>query len=73
MKRAHGLYGVFFQLDGRARWGMERSKRRALAFARAAKGYVTRMDLPSPEARVWDAPTFRVCSEVVADFREGGD
>jgi hypothetical protein len=48
---------------------MERSKVRAVRAARKAHGYVTAMPLPDPSSRVWDAPTFRVCSDLIADFR----
>jgi hypothetical protein len=65
------LYGVFADdpTTGRPVWGMERSKVRAVRAARKAHGYVTAMPLPDPSSRVWDAPTFRVCSDLIADFR----
>lgn len=63
------LYGVFALINGKAVWAMARNKRVALRTARKYQGYVTWMPLPSPEARVWDAPTFLVSSDLLADFR----
>lgn len=63
----HGLYGVFWVESGRAMWGMDRSRRRALKAGRKYQAVVSRMDLPS--TTYWDAPTFRVCSDVIADYR----
>lgn len=72
----HGLYGLFWTEDRNGRtdvamWAMERSKRRALYHARTLHAVVTRMDLPYGNG-VWDAPTFRVCSDVIADYRRVG-
>lgn len=70
------LYGVFFQAPhyrtGQlvAHWGMHRNGRTAKRIARRVSGYVTRMPLPSPEVQVWDAPTFKVCSELYSDYRK---
>jgi hypothetical protein len=61
------LYGVFGTVNGTARWAMLRNKRRAVRLARLHSGYVTAT--PEPGCAVWDAPTFRVCSDLVADFR----
>ena len=49
-------------------WCMVRNLRRAKRIARNCQGYVTRMPLPT--TRSWDAPTFRVCSDLVADYRK---
>lgn len=63
----HGLYGVFAQQNGRNVWAMERNKRRALRLGRKLRGFV--MAMPLPETASWDAPTFRACSDLLADFR----
>ena len=57
------LYGVFV---GR-KWAMTRNKRQALAYARKTNGIVRVMPYPY-DTHVWDAPTFTVCSDVLADF-----
>lgn len=69
MKR-HGLYGIFWNEEerGKAMWAIERSKSRALRHARRLGAYVTRMPLPYGGGG-WDAPTFRACSDVIADYR----
>jgi hypothetical protein len=67
-RRPHGLYGIFWQTD-RPMWTMERSKTRALRYGKQVHGYVTRMPLPTSTA--WDAPTFKVCSDLIADYRTG--
>lgn len=65
------LYGVFWvDPKGCLMWAMGRNRKRAEHYARAVKGYVTRMRTPGAE--VWDAPTFKVCSELVADYRPKG-
>lgn len=64
----HGLYGVFWTAEnGKAMWSMSGNRRRALRAGRQWKALVTRMNLPS--AGAWDAPTFLVCSDVIADYR----
>lgn len=64
------LYGVFWDEGNRetAKWAMTRNRREAERHARSVKGYVTAM--PLPDAASWDAPTFRTCSELIADYRE---
>jgi hypothetical protein len=62
------LYGVFFETDRNPRWAMTRNKRQALKAARKAHGYVTAMNEPSGGGP-WDAPTFKVCSDLIADYR----
>lgn len=69
----HGLYGIFWteEKDGRAHvamWAMERNQRRAIRHGRRLQALVTRMHLPEGGGP-WDAPTFRACSDVVADYR----
>ena len=61
------LYGIF----AGSRWGIETNKRRALRLARANAALVTRMETYSARPSVWDAPTFRLLSSVIADFRPG--
>lgn len=72
--RAH--YAVFFTLAGPekypglsllSRWTRLTNKRAAVAYARRVGGYVVRVGYGSTDA--WDAPTFRVCGDVVADHR----
>ena len=60
-------YAVF--LPG-AKWARTHNKKEALAFARQHGGYVTRMPYSHAGNGAWDAPTWRVSSEVIADFRE---
>ena len=71
MSKQHGLYGIFWSEGERATamWAMERSKKRALRHARKLNAYVTRMNLPCGGGS-WDAPTFKACSSLVADFRQ---
>jgi hypothetical protein len=78
----HGLYGLFWQeirpdnpalgsvsaFRYRAMWAMARNKRVALREGRKRSAVVTRMDLP--QSTSWDAPTFKACSDVIADFRD---
>ena len=67
MKR-WSLYGVFYQnAAGVPCWAMTRNRKSALRTAEARQGYVTRMNWPG--CSVWDAPTFRVCSDLLADYR----
>lgn len=49
-------------------WGMTRNRKQALLWAKERGGIVRRMDWPS--TTYWDWPTFLVCSELIADFRE---
>lgn len=71
------LYGVFYvdPATGRPCWGLRTNRRRAVSAARAHKGQVR--VIPNGMSRgiwgsvtSWDAPTFRVTSDLVADFRE---
>ena len=58
------LYGVFVG----SKFGVTTNKKQALAFARKHGGFVTRMPYPG-DTHYWDAPTFRVCSFLIADVR----
>lgn len=58
------IYGVFIG----SKWCMGRNKRRALKYARDNHGYVMRVT-DCPEISAYDAPTFRVLGELVADYR----
>lgn len=63
------LYGVFYTDDnGIARWGMHRNGRQAARIAKHVKGELRAM--PLPETSVWDAPTFRVCSDLIVTWKE---
>lgn len=71
-------YGVFFRLHGPepqggyhslARWARLTNKRDALRMAKRVRGEVRTM-LASGSA--WDAPTYRVCSDLIVDFRRTG-
>jgi hypothetical protein len=67
---AHGLYGIFATTEnGRRTWGMVRNGRLALRIGRRVKGEVYRMDLPGSNGP-WDAPTFRVIADRIADYRD---
>ena len=57
------IYGVFFG----TKWALTTNKKQALAAAKKHQGYVTRMPYDSSRGP-WDAPTFKVCSTLVADF-----
>ena len=59
------LYGIF--IDDGNKWALATNKRQALRFAKERGGYVTQMRYP--ESNSWDAPTFKVCSDMIADFR----
>ena len=63
------LYGVFD--DTKKWWTMTRNRKHAVSMAKecGGNGYVTRMMLPT--TRSWDAPTFRACSDLLFDFRQG--
>lgn len=59
------LYGVFVG----GKWGMTTNKRTALQAAKEGRGYVR--SLPYAGAcSSYDAPTFKVLSDLVADYRE---
>lgn len=65
------LYGVYVTIDGIDKWGLTRRKREALKFAKRHRGYVHKLDdsgWGSPSS--WDAPTFRVTADRIADFRD---
>lgn len=66
------LYGVFAIVAGRQRWGLTGNKREALKVARKHQGEVRSTDrhaFDGGDQYGIDAPTFRVCSELVQDFR----
>jgi hypothetical protein len=58
------LYGVF----AGSRFALTWRKWEALACAKREQGEVRRVP-DTPEVTAWDAPTFRACSDPVADFR----
>lgn len=63
-------YAVFFKTKrGKEVWARTNNKRQALRFARLHSGYVTALDYHSGKG-AWDAPTFKACSTLVADFTE---
>ena len=55
------LYGVF--IPG-GTWYLETSRRRTLTIGRRWGVEVRRM--PWPESNLWDAPTFRMCSDLIS-------
>lgn len=63
MSRIAKLYGVF----SGSKWGMDRSKKRAIKRAKlAGPGSSVRvMPLPGPEYGSWDRPTFHALSEQI--------
>jgi hypothetical protein len=61
---AWSLYGVFLPDN---KWALVTNKRKALTLARKRCGYVTSMPYKD-SGPSWDAPTFRVCSDLVADY-----
>jgi hypothetical protein len=66
------LYGVFVTINGSARWGMTRNKRQAVKLARTHQGEVRATGLytfDGGDQYGIDAPTFRVLSDQIADFR----
>jgi hypothetical protein len=66
------LYGIFAVTPtGRPVWAMSYNRRRADRLARLHTGYVTVMR-DDPFVTTWDAPTFRVLSDVVVDYRRAG-
>ena len=67
---AQRLYGVFWHReDGIAMWGLHRNGRQARKIAKARKGELASMPLPS-SGGPWDATTFRHCADRYEDFRE---
>lgn len=66
------LYGVFWEEQGRGKWGLTTNRRSALAAGRRHQALVTRYKGPKYRWRgSWDAPTLRVLSEPIADFTGG--
>jgi len=61
------LYGIFILDSTVQKWCMSTNRKRALAFGKANRGLVTRMLYPR-DTNSWDAPTFRACSDVIADY-----
>ena len=59
------LYGVFVG----SKWGMVTNKKLALKEAKKHKGEVRAMPYPK-DTSAWDYPTFYVCSDQIADYRE---
>lgn len=68
------IYGVFVDPS---KWGLTYNKRHAVRAARSRNGYVVRNryepvsrdDLTRGLVTGWDAPTFHIVGEVIADFR----
>ncbi len=58
------LYGVFTNKQ----WGMTTRKVEAIKVAKNWKAVVRVMPYPGGDY-AWDAPTFRVCSDLLADYR----
>ncbi len=58
------LYGVFTS----EQWGMTTRKAEAIKVARNWGAYVRVMPYPGGNY-AWDASTFKVCSELLADYR----
>lgn len=58
------LYGIFVG----STWAMTRNRRIADRKARQVGGYVVRVT-DAPEYHSFDAPTFRVLGDLVADYR----
>lgn len=58
------LYGVFSNIGRNDRWGMTNNKRVAINAAKEIKGATVR-SMNDPDSKVWDAPTFRACSEQI--------
>jgi hypothetical protein len=74
------VYGIFWHRQATndsestnpratAMWTLSRNKRKALRYARQVNGVVGMMRNQTRHD-VWDAPTFRVCCEVIADYRK---
>jgi hypothetical protein len=65
------LYGAFWTDEhGRLLWALHRNGRSVRRQARPLRALVVSMPLPSKEARMWDAPTFRHCADrVECDWR----
>lgn len=66
--RAH--YAVFWHEAGGERspkWCRVSNRRNAIIKARYERGYAVRV--PYGSNMVWDAPTFKVCGDVISDFR----
>jgi hypothetical protein len=59
------LYGIF----AGTKWGMETNKRRAIKLAKANNAYIKVMKTPGPEYTAFDAPTFKLLSDMLADYR----
>lgn len=62
-------YGIYLPWDSesgeRQQWARSYNKQAALAFAKQHGGIVTSMRY---DTETYDAPTFRVLSDVIADF-----
>lgn len=59
------LYGVFIG----TKWALTRNKKKALTLAKENHGTVRAMPLPSGHYS-WDAPTFRVSSDEIANYQQ---
>ena len=62
-----GYYMLSAIEDGRRYFALTYSMREADRMARESHGTVHAMPLPG--TRSWDAPTFRMCSEMIRDYR----
>lgn len=71
-------YGIFFtdKTTKRGMMAFSTRKREAETFARQNAGTIGRMSgavwRDGVRAGGWDAPTFKVSAEIVADYRGGG-
>lgn len=65
-------YAIFWTDPARgAVWARALNRRQALRAARVGHGEVYAMRYPGAAAdHGWDAPTFRVCSDRIADYRQ---
>jgi hypothetical protein len=62
------IYGIFATIEGTRRFGLTRNKKVAIRLAKRHAGEV-RVKPDLPEYVSYDAPTFRVLSDSLADFR----
>lgn len=61
-------YGIFWKEGDMQMWARCSNKRNALRFGKIKQALVTGM-LAYGSRGAWDAPTFKACSDRVADFR----
>lgn len=66
------LYGVFYQREGRAVWGLRTRQDRAKREAQRHNGYCMVLAgglSGAGQPASWDAPTFRVTADLLVDYR----